>query len=56
MQFCENAKLNNIKCNLPMTKMQSAEMHVQLDKCVLHFSVYNIAFFVPHDSMWLDVC
>ena len=53
--LCENAKLNHKKCNIPITKMQSAEMHEQLHKCVLHFYIYNIAFFVPHGSTWLDV-
>ena len=49
--LCENAKFNNIKCNLTITKIQSTELHVHLDKYVLHFFVYNIALYVPRGGM-----
>ena len=39
--LCENAKLNTIKCNLHTTKMQSAKMHVQLD-CIFVFKILHV--------------
>ena len=32
---------------MPITKIQYAEIHIQLHKCILHFSVHNIEFLVP---------
>ena len=54
--YNKNAKLNNIKGNPPITKMQFAEIHLQLHKCILHFSVHKITCFVSCGNTRLKVC